>query len=95
MAEQKPLRRSMKSRHIMMISIGGTIGTGLFLGAGATIGAAGPLGGMIAYAFGGLVMFLVMLSLSEMAVEQPVTGSFYEYAVKYLSPATGFVCGWM
>lgn len=95
MAQERELKRSMKSRHIMMISIGGTIGTGLFLGAGATIGAAGPLGAIIAFAFGGLVMFLVLLSLAEMAVKEPVTGSFYQYAVKYLSPGTGFVCGWM
>ncbi|MCX7970437.1 MAG: amino acid permease [Negativicutes bacterium] len=89
------LKRGMKSRHLMMLSIGGTIGTGLFVGAGQTIAQAGPLGAVIAYVAGGMVMFLVLLCLAEMAVYSPVSGSFQTYASRYISPTIGFVTGWL
>ncbi len=87
------LQRSMKSRHLFMIALGGVIGTGLFLGSGFTISQAGPLGAIAAYIIGGFLMYLVMLCLGELAVAMPVAGSFQAYATKFLGPSTGFMIG--
>ncbi|UKK98679.1 amino acid permease [Brevibacillus brevis] len=92
---QTELRRTMKSRHLFMISLGGVIGTGLFLSSGYTLNQAGPGGALLAYLVGGLIMYLVMLCLGELSVAMPVTGSFQTYATKYIGPATGFTVGWM
>ncbi|MFC7395014.1 amino acid permease [Scopulibacillus cellulosilyticus] len=89
------LKRSMKSRHLFMLSLGGVIGTGLFLNLGYTINQVGAGGSLIAYLIGGLVLFLVMLCLGELSVYMPVTGSFQAYATKFIGPATGFMLGWM
>jgi len=93
--ERVGLKRDMKSRHLIMISIGGTIGTGLFLGSGQTIGQAGPLGAILAYLFGGLLMYLVLLCLAELTVAMPVAGSFQSYATRFISPGAGFTTGWV
>lgn len=93
--QQSELVRKMKSRHLFMISLGGVIGTGLFLSSGYTINQAGPGGAILAYLIGGLIMYLVMLCLGELSVAMPVTGSFQFYATKYLGPATGFTVGWL
>ena len=66
--EKKGLKRDMKSRHLMMISIGGTIGTGLFMGSGQTISQAGPFGAILAYMVGGFIMYMVLLCLAELTV---------------------------
>lgn len=84
----------MKSRHLFMMSIGGVIGTGLFLGSGYAIGEAGPAGAITAYLFGGLVMYLVMICLGELSVVMPVSGSFQAHAERFIGPATGFMIGW-
>ncbi|MBU3568648.1 amino acid permease [Priestia aryabhattai] len=89
------LARSMKSRHLFMISLGGVIGTGLFLSSGYTISEAGPGGAIAAYLIGGFMMYLIMLCLGELTVAMPVTGSFQVYATKYIGPATGFTIGIM
>ncbi|MFD0696567.1 amino acid permease [Paenibacillus sp. GCM10027628] len=93
--QQSELKRSMKSRHLFMISLGGVIGTGLFLSTGYTLNQAGPGGAVLAYLIGGLIMYLVMLCLGELSVAMPVTGSFQSYATKYIGPATGFTVGWL
>jgi arginine/ornithine permease len=93
--ERKGLNRDLKSRHMMMISIGGTIGTGLFLGAGQVISEAGPVGAVLAFLFGGMVMYLALLCLGELAVAMPVSGSFQSYALKFISPGVGFTVGWL
>ena len=82
--EQNQLQRTMKSRHLFMIALGGVIGTGLFLGSGFTISQAGPGGAILAYIIGGFLMYLVMLCLGELAVAMPVSGSFQEYATRFL-----------
>ncbi|MEH7132504.1 amino acid permease [Priestia megaterium] len=89
------LQRNMKSRHLFMISIGGVIGTGLFLNSGHIINEAGPGGAILAYLVVGFLMYLVMLCLGELTVSMPVTGSFQAYATKYIGPGTGFTVGWM
>ncbi|MFK2825284.1 amino acid permease [Bacillus sp. B190/17] len=92
--QPKELQRSMKSRHLFMLSLGGVIGTGLFLGSGYAIGEAGPAGAIVAYLVGGLLMYLVMVCLGELSVVMPVSGSFQAHAAKFIGPATGFVIGW-
>ncbi|WP_373702727.1 amino acid permease [Weissella soli] len=92
--ESNGLRRTLKTRHLSMIALGGTIGTGLFLSSGATISQAGPLGALTAYAVMGAMVFFLMTSLGEMATHNPVSGSFSVYADKYVEPAFGFAMGW-
>lgn len=75
----------------MMISFGGVIGTGLFLSTGYTINQAGPLGTVLAYSIGAVIVYLVMVCLGELSVAMPFTGAFHVYARQYLGPATGFV----
>lgn len=89
------LRREMKSRHLFMISLGGVIGTGLFIGSGYAIGEAGPIGTILAYLVGGILMYLAMVCLGELSVIMPVSGSFQAHATKFIGPATGFVIGWV
>ncbi|AEI44760.1 amino acid permease [Paenibacillus mucilaginosus] len=92
---QTGLQRTMKSRHLYMISLGGVIGTGLFISSGYTINQAGPGGALLAYLVGGFIMYLVMMCLGELSVAMPVTGSFQTYAARYIGPATGFTIGWL
>ncbi|WP_291456272.1 amino acid permease, partial [Actinomyces sp. oral taxon 448] len=93
-ASAQGLRRSLRSRHLTMISIGGAIGTGLFVASGATISQAGPGGALVAYAAIGIMVWLIMQSLGEMAAYLPVAGSFGEYGTRFVSPSFGFAIGW-
>lgn len=88
------LKRGLKSRHITMISLGGTIGTGLFLASGSAISAAGPGGTLLAYALIGIMVYFLMTSLGEMAAFMPTSGSFSTYATRFVDPALGFALGW-
>ena len=87
------LARGLTVRHIRFMALGSAIGTGLFYGSAAAIQAAGPAV-LLAYAIGGAAVFLVMRALGEMAVRHPVSGSFGQYASRYLGPFAGFVTGW-
>lgn len=89
------LKRSMTKRHLIMLSLGGAIGTGLFLSSGSVIEQAGPIGAVISYFIGGLIAYMVMLCLGELAVNQPVTGSFGAFASKNIGPGTGYMVSWM
>lgn len=89
------LKRGMKVHHVAMLSIGGTIGTGLFLGSGYVIQQSGPGGTFVAYAFGALIMVLMMLSMGEMLVQMPVAGNVQAYASKFLGFGAGFTVGWV
>ncbi|WP_420824786.1 amino acid permease [Streptomyces coryli] len=86
--------KSLKSRHINMIAIGGAIGTGLFLGAGGRLASAGPALA-IAYAVCGLFAFFVVRALGEMVVHRPSSGSFVSYAREFLGEKGAYVAGWM
>jgi AAT family amino acid transporter len=92
-SNEEGLERGLKDRHIQMIAIGGAIGVGLFLGSGAAIDRAGP-GLVIAYLLGGVAIFFMMRALGEMALHQPVAGSFTTYAERYVGPLAGFFTGW-
>lgn len=92
--EENSLTRGLKARHMTMISIGGAIGTGLFVASGETISTAGPGGALVAYGLIGLMVYLLMQSLGEMATYLPVAGSFAEYGRRFISPSFGFASGW-
>ena len=87
------LKRGLTVRHVRFMALGSAIGTGLFYGSASAIQAAGPAV-LFAYMIGGAVVFLVMRALGEMAVLHPVTGSFGQYAGRYLGPLAGFITGW-
>src|SRR5438105_1223267 len=84
------LHRGLTRAQIVMIGLGGAIGTGLFMGSGLAIGYAGPAV-VLSYAMAGAVALVMVFSLSEMAVVHPTAGSFGSYAETYLNPWAGFV----
>jgi lysine-specific permease len=88
------LQRKLKARHLNMIAIGGSIGTGLFVASGSTIATAGPGGALLAYALIGLMVYFLMTSLGEMAAYRPVSGSFCDYGSQYVEDGFGFALGW-
>ncbi|MBU0278025.1 MULTISPECIES: amino acid permease [unclassified Gemella] len=88
------IKRSLKSRHITMIAIGGCIGSGLFMTSGQAISSAGPGGALLSYLCIGLMVYFLMTSLGEMATYLPTTGSFSTYATRYVDPSLGFALGW-
>ena len=88
------LRRTLKARHMSMIAIGGSIGTGLFVASGATISQAGPGGALLAYMVVGIMVYFLMTSLGEMAAHLPVSGSFATYGARYVDEGFGFALGW-
>lgn len=92
-AESGRMKRGLKNRHMQMIALGGAIGTGLFYGSAPAIGLAGPAISL-SYLIGGVVIFFIMRMLGEMAVDEPVSGSFSHYASKYWGEFPGFLSGW-
>jgi len=88
------LGSGLKQRHVVMLSIGGSIGAGLFVGSGRAIAEAGPAA-VVAYVFASLLVVLVMRMLGEMACALPDSGSFSTYASKAIGPWAGFTIGWM
>lgn len=93
--EQKQMDRDLKTRHISMIAIGGSIGTGLFMASGAVISQAGPGGALVAYAIIGVMIYFLMTALGELATFYPVSGAFNAYASRFIDPAAGFTVGWL
>jgi len=91
--QEKGLKRGLTARHIRFMALGSAIGTGLFYGSASAIQMAGPAV-LLAYLIGGAAVFMVMRALGEMAVHNPVSGSFGQYASTYLGPLAGFVLGW-
>lgn len=90
---EKGLKRGLNARHIRFMALGSAIGTGLFYGSASAIQMAGPAV-LLAYLIGGAAVFMVMRALGEMAVHNPVSGSFGHYASTYLGPMAGFILGW-
>ncbi|GAA5806040.1 amino acid permease/ SLC12A domain-containing protein [Helicostylum pulchrum] len=89
------LKRGLKARHIQMIALGGTIGTGLFMSSGSAIANGGPGGALVAYGLVGILVFCVMMSLGEMSALIPVAGSFSHFAYRFADPSLGFMLGWV
>ncbi len=90
---QQNLHRGLEERHINLMALGAAIGVGLFLGSAKAIQMAGPAI-MVSYALGGFAIFLIMRALGEMAIHDPVAGSFSRYAQNYLGPLAGYLTGW-
>lgn len=90
-----PLARALKSRHLQMIAIGGSIGTGLFVGSGYGLAVGGPGGTLIAYALVGYSMLCVVYALGELSVQFPVSGSFNAFFSRFVDPSWGFSLGIM
>ena len=90
--QKKKLQRGLDNRHIQLIALGGSIGVGLFYGSSATIQMGGP-SILLSYLIGGLVIFTIMRALGEMAVDEPVSGSFSSYANRYLGTFAGYLTG--
>ncbi|KIJ65409.1 hypothetical protein HYDPIDRAFT_27419 [Hydnomerulius pinastri MD-312] len=84
------VQRRLKQRHVQMIAIAGTLGTGLFLGSGKSLSGAGPVGALIAYALVGSVAY----SIGEMTSHAPISGTFPHFAARWVDPALGFAVGW-
>lgn len=92
--QNNELKHSLKTRHVTMISIGGVIGAGLFVGSGTMISSSGP-GALISYIIAGLLIVLIMRMLGEMAAVNPDSGSFSTYAHQAIGPWAGFTIGWL
>ncbi|KAF2759123.1 hypothetical protein EJ05DRAFT_475351 [Pseudovirgaria hyperparasitica] len=92
--EGTKLHRGLKARHITMIAIGGAIGTGLIIGTGAALAKAGPGSILISYSMVGLLVFIVMAGLGEMAAWLPLGSGFSGYATRFVDPALGFALGY-
>ncbi|KAI9375534.1 amino acid permease/ SLC12A domain-containing protein [Aspergillus egyptiacus] len=89
-----PLKRKLHSRHLQMIAIGGIIGPGLLVGSGKAFSEGGPAGVLISFSLVGIIVYFVMQALGEMATAIPVTGSFTEYAERFVDDALAFGLGW-
>lgn len=92
-SQSPQLKRSMTAGQMEMISLGGAIGVGLFMGSTSTIKWAGP-SVLLAYIFVGVILYIVMRALGEMLYVNPSTGSFADYATEYVSPLAGYLAEW-
>ena len=88
------LARNLSARQVQLIAIGGTIGTGLFLGTGKSLATGGPASMLISYCIVGVIVFFTMLALGEMAAFIPIAGSFCSYAGRFVDDAFGFALTW-
>lgn len=88
------LVRELKGRHLQMIAIGGSIGTGLFVASGKSLHSGGPGSVLLAYMFIGTMLYFTVHALGELAVCFPVAGSFSSYSTRFLDPSWGFAMGW-
>ena len=86
------LRRQLSARHMSMIALGGSLGTGGT--SGSAVYTAGPAGAMLAYLIMGFIVYLIMGSLGEMTAYRPVSGGFCQYASDYVSESFGFAMGY-
>ncbi|KAI8611697.1 lysine-specific permease [Chytriomyces sp. MP71] len=93
-ANKGRLHRKLEPRHLQMIALGGTIGTGLFVGIGGPIAVAGPLGVLVAFAIVAVMVFSVVVAIGEIATQVPCSGAFGELTARFLDPDLGFTLGW-
>ncbi|KAJ7072560.1 amino acid permease-domain-containing protein [Mycena amicta] len=88
------LQRGLSSRQVSMIAIGGTIGTGLFLGTGKSLAHGGAASMLICYSVVGFIVYITLLLLGEMSTQYPIAGSFNAYASRFFSPSYAFALSW-
>jgi lysine-specific permease len=88
------VKRGLKKRHLSMIAIGGTIGTGLFLTSGYNIQNAGSLGGPLAYLIIGILVYVLMHGVGEMSTFMPTSGAYSTFSGLFVHPVFGFAVGW-
>lgn len=88
------VKRDLKQRHIAMIALGGTIGTGLFIGLGQSLRGSGPLSTLLGYSIIGFFVWALMIALGEMAAFLPVPGGFVHHASRFVEPAMGSALAW-
>ncbi|KAJ8596545.1 amino acid permease [Rhizopogon salebrosus TDB-379] len=88
------LQRKLKNRHIAMISIGGVIGTGLFVGTASSLANGGPVGLLLGYLVMGSIVYSVMITLGEMIAFLPIPGGHIRLAERFIDPAFSFAMGW-
>ncbi|GAA6030998.1 hypothetical protein JCM8097_008979 [Rhodosporidiobolus ruineniae] len=89
------VKRALKARHLQMIALGGTLGTGLFIGSGSALATGGAAGLFLGYTIMAAVVYSVMVALGELTTLFPVNGAFVHYASRFVDPAFGFALGWM
>ena len=90
------LRRNLKKRHLLMMSLGGTIGTGLFIGIAEPLYSVGPAGTLLAYLLAGGIMLATMMCLGELSCAFPHSGSFQHYALMFIpNPIWSYTIGWL
>lgn len=89
------INRSLQTRHLTMIALGGSIGTGLFIASGSAISTAGPGGALVAYLVIGIMVYFLMTGLGEMATYIPISGSFASYLDRFVDPSMGFSMGFI
>lgn len=92
--ENTQLRQGLHQRHIQMIALAGTLGTGLFLSSGQAIARSGPLGTWLAYSIIGGTLFSVVLAVGEMGALVPLNGGIVRYSENFVDPALAFANGW-
>ncbi|UKZ79614.1 hypothetical protein TrVFT333_007372 [Trichoderma virens FT-333] len=93
-AHSNGLSRKLKGRHLQMIAIGGSIGTGLFVASGKALAAGGPASLLLAFSIVGAMLYCTCQALGELAVIYPLAGSFSSWATRFLDPSWGFALGW-
>lgn len=93
-ATNSKLTRSLKNRHLQMIAIGGSIGTGLFVGSGSALSTGGPAGIIIAWIITATSVYTTMQGLGELCTAFPISGGFNIYATRFIEPSIGFAVGW-
>lgn len=92
--QKTQLLKQLKNRHLQMLSLGGTLGTGLLIGSGSALATGGPAALIIGWGVVGTLVFNVVHALGELCVEFPVTGAFSSYATRFIDSSWGFAVGW-